>query len=109
MKINYVFFFIFLGLLSPITGCGNRDAYIYEPEEFNRERADFGRELSDRTEVSICYHKGSTTPQMLIKMAEDECRRFGKKQKFKQNQVLMCSISTPALISFDCVDTPIKK
>ena len=109
MKTNYISIFIFLGLLSPITGCNNRDAYIYNPGEFNRERADFGQELSDRDRVSICYHKGSTTPKMLIQMAEDECRRFGKKQKFKKNQVLMCSISTPALISFECIDPLIKK
>lgn len=109
MTINYVCIFIFLGLSFIITGCGNREAYIYVPDEFNREKADFGRELTDRAEVSICYHKGSTTPQILNRMAEDECSRFGKKPKFKQNQVLMCSISNPALISFDCVDSPIKK
>ena len=109
MKANYIFIFIFLGVSFTITGCGNREAYIYNPEEFNRERADFGRELTDRAEVSICYHKGSTTPQMLIQMAENECRRFDKKPKFKNNQLLMCSISTPALISFDCIDHLIKK
>ena len=109
MKINSIFIFIFLGLSFIITGCGNREAYIYDPEEFNREKADFGRELTDRAEVSICYHKGSITPKMLIQMAKDECRRFGKKPKFKKNQVLVCSISSPALISFDCIDPLIKK
>tara|TARA_S200000501_G_scaffold180290_1_gene169698 strand:- start:3958 stop:4287 length:330 start_codon:yes stop_codon:yes gene_type:complete len=108
MKINLKLICISLFVLFLITGCSNREAYIYDPHEFNRERADFGRELTDRTEVSICYHMGSTTPQMLEQMADDECRKFNKKAKFKKNQILICSVSTPALIHFDCINSSIK-
>jgi hypothetical protein len=94
----------FLGVLlvSLSTLLGACQPYIYEPDEFNRERADFGRERTDRTEVSICYFTRTTTPQDILAMAEGECAKFGKTARYLYSQTGECPLSTPTLGHFAC-------
>jgi hypothetical protein len=77
--------------------------YIYEPDEFNRERADFGKELKDRTEVDICYFTRNTAPQDILAMAEAECAKFGKTARYIHSEVGICPLATPTLGHFRCV------
>ena len=76
--------------------------YIYDPEEFNRERKDFGHDLTDRTDVNICYYTRSTTPQDILAMAEAECARFGKTARYRYSEVGQCPVATPTLGLFAC-------
>jgi hypothetical protein len=77
--------------------------YIYEPDEFNRERADFGKELKDRTTVDICYFTRTTAPQDILAMAEAECAKFGKTARYINSEVGTCPLATPTLGHFNCV------
>lgn len=77
--------------------------YIYDPEEFNRERADFGKDRTDRTSVDICYFTRNTAAQDILAMAEAECAKFGKTARYRYSEVGICPLATPTLGYFNCV------
>ena len=76
--------------------------YVYELNEFNRERPDFGRERTDRAAVDICYYTAKTTPQDLLAVAESECGKFGKTARYQYSDVLECPMVTPLRARFTC-------
>jgi hypothetical protein len=88
-------------LLALMAAC-QQQPYIYEIGEFNRERADFGRERTDRTEVDVCYVTRNTTPQDLLATAEAECAKFGKTARYRYSDVLECPMVTPLRARFAC-------
>jgi hypothetical protein len=77
--------------------------YIYQENEFNRERPDFGKELTDRTAVNICYFTRNTEPQDILAMAEAECAKFGKTAQYRYSEIGECPLTTPTLGHFSCV------
>ena len=95
---------ISLGLVIVLlTACSRQEPYIYKADEFNRNNVNFAKELKDRTTVEICYNKRHTSPKILLQMATDECRRFGKRAHFNISKTLECSISAPAMAQFWCL------
>jgi hypothetical protein len=94
---------ILLACAALATGLGACAPYIYQPEEFNRERADYGKELKDRTSVDICYFTRNTAPQDILAMAEAECAKFGKTARYRYSEVGICPLATPTLGYFHCV------
>lgn len=95
--------FLGVSVLLCATLLGACQPYVYEADEFNRERSDFGREKTDRTEVNICYFTRVTTPQDVLAMAESECAKFGKTARYQYSQTGECPLSTPTLGHFSCV------
>jgi hypothetical protein len=91
---------IVIGCVALLGACA---PYIYDPDEFNRERADFGRELKDRTGVDVCYFTKATTPQDILAMAEAECAKFNKTAKYLYSEIGICPMATPTLGHFSCV------
>ncbi len=91
---------LLLALLMPLAAC--EAPYIYDPEEYNRERADFGHDRKDRTELKICYLTRTTTPQDILAMAEAECGKFGKSARYLNSQMGECPMATPTLANFVC-------
>lgn len=81
----------------------DREAYIFTPNEFDRGRPGFGRELTDRSALQICYNNQTITPQALLGMAAKECGRFGKQAVFSHHEYLECPLTTPARAHFQCV------
>jgi hypothetical protein len=77
-------------------------AYIYKEGEFNRNAADFNRDIKDRDELTICYNKSDTTSQDVLEMAKDECGRFGKSAKFINQDRETCPLSNPIAANFTC-------
>lgn len=86
-----------------LSACTTEPPYIYKADEFNRNAANFAKEPKDRTSVEICYNKRSSTPKLLLQMAADECRRYGKRALFNKNENLECTISSPAQAVFWCL------
>jgi hypothetical protein len=76
--------------------------YVYEVGEFNRERADFGRERTDIATVDVCYATRSTSAQNLLTLAEAECGKFGKTARYQYSDVLECPLATPFRARFAC-------
>jgi len=77
--------------------------YVYEADEFNRERKDYGKELTDRSIVDICYFTRNTAPQDILAMAEAECAKFGKTARYTYSEIGICPLATPTLGHFNCV------
>lgn len=86
--------------ISALSACAS---YIYDPQEFDRERPDFGRELKDRAEVNICYFTRASSPQDILAMAEAECAKFNKTARYQYSEIGECPLATPTLGRFACV------
>ena len=84
-----------------VTACA-QEPYIYKEDEFNRAEANFAKDPIDRKDVRICYNRRSTTPQTILKMAADECGRYGKRAVFSRHDYLECPVSVPARAIFLC-------
>ncbi len=95
---------ILLVLATGACGVVSDEPYIYKANEFNRDAANFGEELTDRDSVAICYRKRGTTPETVRSMAETECGRFEKVAVFNSQDLLTCPIGTPVRATFLCVD-----
>lgn len=101
---NYSRYFLFLGLaLTLFTGgCGWAEPYVYKYGEFNRDSSSFGKELEDRTEVSVCYNRRGATPGQVLELAQAECGKFKKVARFSGHERLKCPLFTPATANFIC-------
>lgn len=86
-----------------LAACSGTAPYVYQEDEFDRSRPGFGQPLKDRTELTICYNKRSTTPDELAQMARAECGRFEKKPVYVDQDFTKCPLITPAAINFRCV------
>ena len=95
---NFWVFSITLGLC----GCLSTQPYIYNPNEFNRAAKDFGKRPADRSEVKICHSERSTNPQIVVKMANQECGHYGKVARFYEQDYLVCPLTTPVGAMFKC-------
>lgn len=100
---SYIFATLFLAIPLLLAGCGMAEPYVYQSAEFNREREGFGKALTDRDSVSICYTKRGTTAVYVRELAEKECAAFGKKAVFQSQDFLECPFATPARATFSCV------
>ncbi len=90
-------------LASFIAGCSGGVPYVYDSGEFNRESEAYRQGIKDRTDVTVCYSKSATTPHQISKMARDECARFGKSARFREQSYSSCPLLTPITAIYDCV------
>ena len=63
----------------------------------------FGKDINDRTELAICYNKSNNTALDILKIAKNECERFGKSAQFLNQDRLTCPLMTPIAANFSCV------
>ena len=76
---------------------------MYKSGEFNRSSANFGKEPTDITSVTICYGKRGTTPEEIRDMAQTECAQFEKTTRFTDQNYQTCPLLTPVAANFECV------
>ena len=98
-----------MALLLPLIlfGCsGGLSPHVHKPEEFNRDAPNFAKELSDLSQVAICYNGFYSTPQEILALAESTCAQFGKIAKFDYQDLLQCPLFTPARAFFQCEPSP---
>ncbi len=94
-----------MALLLPLIlfGCsGGLSPYVHNPDEFNRDSPSFAKEPTDLAQVAICYNGSSSTPQDILALAESTCAQFGKIARFDHQDLLQCSLLTPARAFFQC-------
>ena len=104
MNINFLKKTIFpLVLVFYLSACTKVEPYILNDSEFNRNSPSFSAQLKDRSNVEICYNKRSTRPEIIIQIATDECRRFGKVAFFGRSKNLVCSLNAPSLATYACL------
>lgn len=85
-----------------IAACGKTQPYIYKRGEFNREAEDFNQPPKDRSSVTICYNKLSTTPEAVFEMADAECRNYAKRARPSHQDFGNCPLATPVEAHFAC-------
>lgn len=94
---------IVLGISVLVGGCGSTAPYVYKPREFDRRSETFGKEPKDLENLSICYNKYSTTPQDILKLAQETCGKYKRVARYTGNGgFLTCPVMTPALANFAC-------
>ncbi|MBC8158515.1 MAG: hypothetical protein H8E94_04200 [Alphaproteobacteria bacterium] len=96
--------FLFLGLAFALLagGCGWAEPYVYDAQEFNRNSPAFGKELKDRSKVSVCYNRRGATPRQVLELAQVECGKFQKVARFTGHDRLLCPLFTPVTANFAC-------
>ncbi len=91
-----------LALSLAAIGCGGTDPYIFQKKEFDRGRPDFGKPVTDRTQVTICYNGARSTDGQVARLAEEECARFGKRAEPSGDGFGDCPLLVPIAAHFVC-------
>ncbi len=87
-----------------LAGCaGSTVPYVYKVGEFDRSSANFGKEPTDITSVTICYGTRGTTPEEIRDMAQTECAQFEKTARVTDQNYQTCPLLTPVAANFECV------
>ncbi len=99
-----------LGTAFLTAACAAPEAYVYNPGEFNRASKTFGKEPETISLVTICYNKIGTKPEIISKLAVEECGKYGKEANFSEHKFNLCPLFTPIAAVYDCqVDKPEKQ
>jgi hypothetical protein len=84
-----------------VSACAG-EPYVLRDGEFDRQSDYFLRGTVAEETVRVCYAKNKTTPAQVVKLAIDECARFGKVAMFQENTYALCPARTPVAAVFDC-------
>ena len=93
---------VLFACLAVVAGCAGKP-YVQNTGEFNRTSETFLKGVTDREDVTVCYAKSATAAALVTKAAVEECGRFGKTAKFKQQNYETCPLLTPVAAVYDCV------
>ena len=93
---------IFVVLLG-LSACSRAGPYVFKKGEFDRNSPAFNKMPDDIKKVQICYNKDSTTPEVLLEMARNECGLYGKRPYFQKQDLLHCPLLTPVMATFLCL------
>ncbi|MCH7936190.1 MAG: hypothetical protein IH994_03740 [Proteobacteria bacterium] len=91
-----------LGTVFLATACAAPEAYVNKPGEFNRASSTFGKEPETISLVTICYNKMGTKPEIISKLAVEECGKYGKEAIFLEHKLDLCPLFTPIAAVYDC-------
>jgi hypothetical protein len=78
------------------------EPYVLREKEFDRQSDYFLHGTTSDETVRVCYAKNKTTPAAVMKLAVDECARFGKVAAFHETSYSLCPARTPVAAVFDC-------
>lgn len=91
-----------LGTAFLAAACAASEPYVHNPDEFNRASKTFGKEPEDLKSVTICYNKMGTKPEIISKLAVEECGKYGKEAIFLEQKLDVCPLFTPIAAVYDC-------
>jgi hypothetical protein len=92
---------VLVGLLT--AACTAPEPYAFTEEEFNRSLPTFRKTNPDMKEVIVCYGKSGATPQQIVEIARQECAKIGKVPRFNRQDYLVCPVTTPVSVHYDCL------
>lgn len=102
-EFSKIFRFLGLALILSAGGCAWAEPYVFDSQEFNRDAPNFGKELTDRSSVSVCYSRRGATPREVLDLAQTECGKFQKVARFTGQERLACPLVAPVKANFECV------
>lgn len=90
-------------LLVAVAACSAPAPFVYDREEFNRRRVDFGQDPKTISQVLVCYAKSSATPAEIVRLAEERCAIVGARAAFLRTEYAICPLVAPAGAIYSCV------
>ena len=91
-----------LGTAFLAAACAAPEAYVFNPDEFNRASDTFAKEPETLSKVTICYNKMGTKPEFVSNLAVEECGKYGKKAIFLEQKFDLCPLFTPIAAVYNC-------
>ena len=88
-----------LALMAGLAGCAGQP-YVDSRREAG-QTVPVGTSTPDR--VAICYSSRSTTPQAIMRMANEECAKTGRTAQFDGQDPMVCALQAPTRAYFRCV------
>ncbi len=88
-----------------LSGCALAEPHVYRPGEFDR-RTFVKSVAAVPGEVQVCYAAKGTTPNEVLRLAEEECAKYSKSAQFIANEVFNCPLSTPVAARYYCCPSP---
>ena len=86
--------------ISVVTGCARPEPYVFKSSEFDRRS--FSRQASVPGLVQICYSATATTSDAVVRMAEEECAKYGKTPQMIGQDISVCPMATPVTANYLC-------
>ena len=88
-----------------LSSCAMAEPHVYRPSEFDR-RTFVKSVAAVPGEVQVCYAAKGTTPDEVLRLAEEECAKYSKSAQFIGNEVFNCPLSTPVAARYYCCPSP---
>ena len=92
-------------LVAILSGCARPEPYVFNSSEF--ERKNIGRPASVPGMVQVCYSAFATTPEAVVRVAEEECAKFGKTAQVIKQEISVCPMATPVAANYLCCPTAV--
>ena len=92
--------------MATLSGCAIPEPYVYRPSEFDR-RTFVKSVAAVPGEIQVCYAAKGTTPNEVVRLAQEECAKYSKSAQFIGNEVLNCPLSTPVAARYYCCPSPV--
>ncbi len=92
---------VFAGVLIATAACSS-PPYVHNAGEYNRAAENFGRPVTDISDVTVCYSSSSATPRQVTRLAVAECARFNKTAMFFEQSYSICPMTAPIAAIYNC-------
>ncbi len=100
-KVKKIFLFISVFYLASLSAC--QDASLWEPQKYNRNKANFDKVETKKSKVVICTATASKAArEQSLQKAEKECAKFGKQALLKSYSIATCPLSQPVSWHYFC-------
>lgn len=90
-----------VGSAAALGGCSRAEPHVYRAAEFDRRTLGKAPVVVPG-EIQVCYSKQGTGPDAVVRLAEEECAKYGKSAQFIGNEIYNCPLSTPVSARYYC-------
>ena len=87
-------------LVAILSGCARPEPFVFRNSEFDRRS--IGRPASVPGLVQVCYAASATTPDAVVRVAEEECAKFGKTPQAIGQEITVCPMAAPVTANYLC-------
>ncbi|OHC83785.1 MAG: hypothetical protein A3G73_07250 [Rhodospirillales bacterium RIFCSPLOWO2_12_FULL_67_15] len=83
-----------------VSGCARPEPYVFRPSEFDRKT--FARSASVPGLVQVCYTATAAPSDAVVRVAEEECAKYGKTPQMIGQDISVCPAATPISANYLC-------
>ncbi len=97
---NITLFGAMCALAAVTAGCARPEPFVLNPSEF--ERRSIGKPARIPGVIQVCYAANVTSADAVVRLAEDECAKFGKTPQMIGQDISDCPAVTPITANYLC-------